>query len=468
MVVLVRTNKLYAMSWILLGNSVIKWGSSIKSVPVPVSAEVTNTDPDKVIITFDQLLDETSVPATTDFVLTGKTISNVEIDEANVILTVTVRYEEGDEVIVSYTKPELSSLVSLIGNLEVNSFSDFEVTNNFLYDYYELVSIGTGLVVAAISLIVSSNIRLLLTGTAKFYSDSGGTLDESTSWDVTTGGTRTAYIRCPSGTSQIKIGDFSKITSFILSPADNSFAVCGNIEKLVSATIIKIAGLNNIQGDISNLNENLSTLIVSFAPGAGHIDGSLTGDILSDQYPLLTQITIQSRTSCSIDISGRSNIIEVDSYKGFICKGSLSSATSLRQLGLRYSHIAQLTYESYDWYNSMLIFIYNGDSTHGWSIEEITLCIIDAATTSGWSGHAWNEFIINGTYASSMADTNQGGIWGDFSGVPSPSSLATAFKTLWKTKLAHTSNKAIKGITAPGASGDGTGFPAGFGDWYRS
>lgn len=133
MVVLVRTNKLYAMSWILLGNSVIKWGSSIKSVPVPVSAEVTNDDPDKVIITFDQALNETSIPATTDFTLVGKTVSLVNISGVTVILTVTVQYQINDSIQVTYTKPGANFICSLVGNLEVDSFTDQIVINNITH-----------------------------------------------------------------------------------------------------------------------------------------------------------------------------------------------------------------------------------------------------------------------------------------------------------------------------------------------
>ena len=63
-----------------------------------------------------------------------------------------------------------------------------------------------------------------------------------------------------------------------------------------------------------------------------------------------------------------------------------------------------------------------------------------------------------------MADTTQGGIWGDFDGETSPSALAIAYKTL---KVTLTVSVTLNGIATPGVTGDGTGFPAGFGDWYR-
>ena len=65
----------------------------------------------------------------------------------------------------------------------------------------------------------------------------------------------------------------------------------------------------------------------------------------------------------------------------------------------------------------------------------------------------------------SLVDTNVPGIWFSSAGVPT--NLAIALKAIIKT-----AGKALTltgaGITAPGGSGDGTGFPIGFGDWWRS
>lgn len=121
------------MSWIIVGNSVIKYGSKIVAVPLTVSAEVTQADPDKVAITFDQALLDTSVPATTAFALAGKTISNVAIVGAVVTLTVTVTYEYGDTITVDYTKPGANQLKALIGGGQVASFSGQVVTNNITH-----------------------------------------------------------------------------------------------------------------------------------------------------------------------------------------------------------------------------------------------------------------------------------------------------------------------------------------------
>ena len=62
----------------------------------------------------------------------------------------------------------------------------------------------------------------------------------------------------------------------------------------------------------------------------------------------------------------------------------------------------------------------------------------------------------------SMADTNIPGRWFDENG--EPTDVAKALKTLVKEKSVVVS---LKGLTMPGESGDGVGFPTGFGDWWR-
>ena len=67
----------------------------------------------------------------------------------------------------------------------------------------------------------------------------------------------------------------------------------------------------------------------------------------------------------------------------------------------------------------------------------------------------------------SMADTTQGGIWGNFSNIENfqPSQVAIDLKTLVKVKNVTVT---LNGISMPGATGDGTGFPQNFGTWWRS
>ncbi len=67
----------------------------------------------------------------------------------------------------------------------------------------------------------------------------------------------------------------------------------------------------------------------------------------------------------------------------------------------------------------------------------------------------------------SQCDTTQGGKWGDYATIPQPSQQAIDLKTIVKTNgialIIYRWN-----CVMPGETGDGVGFPAGFGNWWRS
>ena len=148
----------------ILSAGVIKANRVITSIPVPVSAEVTSDDPDKVVITFDQLLNEASIPATTAFALAGKTISDVDVSGATVILTVTVAYDYGDTPTVNYSKPLTDMLKAVIGGASVASFVDLSIT---VHPEYEITQYITGLVTSLSGgqiLLLNTFVKSLKTG----------------------------------------------------------------------------------------------------------------------------------------------------------------------------------------------------------------------------------------------------------------------------------------------------------------
>ena len=79
-----------------------------------------------------------------------------------------------------------------------------------------------------------------------------------------------------------------------------------------------------------------------------------------------------------------------------------------------------------------------------------------------WSGTTFN-LVSPATAMASMADTTIPGRWFDEDG--DPTEVALALKKLVKEKNVTV---ALKGLTMPDdVSGDGVGFPVGFGDWWR-
>jgi hypothetical protein len=132
------------MPGILIGNCVIKHNGVISPKPVPISAEITSADLTKVVITFDQALNVASVPATTAFTLTGKTISSVVVVGSTVVLTVTVAYVYGNSgVVVDYIKPILNPITADIGGGKADSFTGLAVV---IYPETEIINYVTGLV----------------------------------------------------------------------------------------------------------------------------------------------------------------------------------------------------------------------------------------------------------------------------------------------------------------------------------
>jgi len=80
-----------------------------------------------------------------------------------------------------------------------------------------------------------------------------------------------------------------------------------------------------------------------------------------------------------------------------------------------------------------------------------------------WTSYRVFDLASPSAAMASMADEAIPGRW--FSSAGEPTEVAQALKTLVKEKNVSV---VLKGLTMPGESGDGVGFPTGFGDWWRS
>lgn len=101
------------------------------TAPLYVSSEVGNVDATSLILTYDSSLDTGSVPATTDFSVNdgaANVVTNVSISNNKVDLTLTNAIENGDTVIVSYTKG--SNPIQDSSENEAVNLSSESVTNN--------------------------------------------------------------------------------------------------------------------------------------------------------------------------------------------------------------------------------------------------------------------------------------------------------------------------------------------------
>jgi hypothetical protein len=230
------------------------------------SATVEDADPTKVVMTFTK---ENTTLVASDFTISGFTVSSLSRDATNKILTLTL------STAVVYG----NSLTIVCGK---SSGMTKAVTNNVLYKMV-LTSTGTGAGVATLQIQVSSNCTLTLDGNGYFYSDSGGTADQSQSWDVvasTDTTLRTRYIKVTSGNSNLKFPNPLLVTKLGGTGATRGWLSQANapsnnadISKFTNNTILNVNGNNTWYGDISN---NTSLTFCVFLNGSSAVSGNLT------------------------------------------------------------------------------------------------------------------------------------------------------------------------------------------------
>ncbi len=102
----------------------------IITIPSILSAAVADANPDDIVIVFSENLDEDSVPATSAFSATGKTISGVDVSGDTVTVTVNSAYANGNTITVSYVPPVSDPLQSDATGRTVVAFTNQAVTNN--------------------------------------------------------------------------------------------------------------------------------------------------------------------------------------------------------------------------------------------------------------------------------------------------------------------------------------------------
>lgn len=123
-----------------------------------------------------------------------------------------------------------------------------------------LTPIGAATAVSTIKMRFSNtDVLATLSGTARFYSDSAGTLNASTSYTFVANGDRTRYLRVPSGNSTLLIFAKGNLTSmgtasvrFFTTNNTSGANIEGNITNITSLTILNAEFQGAINGDISN------------------------------------------------------------------------------------------------------------------------------------------------------------------------------------------------------------------------
>ena len=350
----------------------------------------------------------------------------------------------GSTYLVSYTQPEMAALQDSTGN-KMASFSGRSVTNSNVEpeepDYsYDMLLTSTGSGVSTFRVAVSENTTFTLTGDARFYSNSAGDADESTTWEATTGGDRIRYIRLATGTANLSIPDVRFITKLGSGAGGFSDGSGGpyptiDLTNFVNLTYIYFAAFATdavVGGDLTGLTSLESVYL--------NLTSSVEGDI--SDHPNFNAVFLVSTGNAIEGDIGTSSIGTGGGLNIASGAGTLSYTA-----GKNWANAVQVIANSSP-------FLARADVINMW-------LDMDASSPSITS----QALILFST--PTLSDTSQGGIWGNFSGTATPSPLAIAIKSLAVTK-GNTLTLSHAGLVAlPGGTGDGTGFPAGFGDWWR-
>lgn len=339
---------------------------------------------------------------------------------------------------------------------------------------FSVVSTGTGAGIGLLKMTSSAPTVIQLTGGAKFYTDAAATQGETDIYVLMPTLERSFYIKCTSGTSTMYI-DKAVLTSWReWQTPTNAPRLEGSIANLgADLAVLNLLGKINVTGSVTAYTK-LTQL--SFADIGANVTGSVEGKPLTylragagnslsgsiTSCTGLTYINVTGSNTLSGDISGHTALTYLIIKGNNTVGGDLGANNVVN--GITFFSIEKGQFNAYTagatWSNATVIFA-NGTG-QGYDQTEISNMLIDMDDSA--DGPASKAIMFVGANAS-MADTNQGGIWGDFDGETSPSALAIAYKNLIRVK---SNTVTLNGITVPGVSGDGTGFPSGFGDWYRS
>ena len=135
----------------------------------------------------------------TDFAFTSLVAGFSDLDAGNVT---TYDVTGLDDDIVYYYRVRSYNATAL----SVNS----NITTAITPESMLITSRGTGLGVARMVITADPGLTITVFGSTKFYSDTAGTLNESSTWTNANG---IRYVRCPSGTSELFFSHIEKVTA---------------------------------------------------------------------------------------------------------------------------------------------------------------------------------------------------------------------------------------------------------------
>ena len=334
---------------------------------------------------------------------------------------------------------------------------------------FTFTSTGTGEEASTLSLFypASEGDKVVrATGNVKLGAD--GNLTEQV---ISGGATNTFIVTCSSGTGTLVLPNtytrFSANTNDTV-PSNgwvtttNSPSLAFDIATLpISLITFRCDGSNTISGDLPADWKSMTSFTCT---GSNTVSGKLPND-----WKSMTYFRCQGLNSVSGNLPA-----DWKSMTYFRCQGLNSVSGNLP------SDWKSMTYFRCEGLNT-IDGITDGEYAGNPATIMQYLRLVSSNNLGGLSAEN-QEFLLNGkasrtwvgtngafnlastaTAMESMADTSIPGRWFSAAGVPT--GVAVALKTLAIDKNVIVS---LKGLTMPDESGDGAGFPVGFGNWWRS
>jgi len=190
---------------------------------------------------------------------------------------------------------------------------------------------GTGTATSRLVMYAASATTATLDGTGRFYSDSAGTSNESTTWNLAAGW-NTIYAKVPSGSSNLLFADRARITKWGQSgatayqgwtPQTNSPSLAVSLNDMNGLASIRWGGSVLLSGFWSSLADTCAYFVVSVAAGST-CSGTWT---LS---PSVTYVSLASTTSSvGLSVGAASSLTYLNTAgSSFVITGSVSALTA--------------------------------------------------------------------------------------------------------------------------------------------
>jgi len=327
-------------------------------------------------------------------------------------------------------------------NLYVNDLPIIPITT------FTFTSTGTGAEAGTLSLFYpASEDGKVVQATGNVKLGAGG---DQTSQVIVGNATNTFTVFCTTGTGTLVLPNtytrFSSNTSDTdptngWNASTNAPSLAFDIATIPAGLItFRCTGSNTISGDLPNDWKEMTYFLCTAS-------NTISGDLPND-WKEMTYFYCTASNTISGDLP---NDWKEMTY--FLCAG-YNEIGGIREGAYEGSVTDAMRY----------LLLQSTSSLCGLSADEQEALLIGKAGRT-WTGTVFNLSIsVPGTAMASMADTAIPGRW--FSDAATPTDVAIALKTLVKTKNV---NVTLNGLTMPGdVSGDGSGFPVGFGDWWRS